>query len=127
MPKASNGMARLHEAWNIGDKHAFEAALAVFEQQSGPSETDKNGRTALWLAASIGSVKAIELLLRSGSVIESRCPNQPDSHGQTPLMLACVGASLEIAKSLIDFTPLLIFTRDDRTDDELRPSTHRLS
>ena len=57
MPKASNGMARLHEAWNIGDKHAFEAALAVFEQQSGPSETDKNGRTALWLAASIGSVK----------------------------------------------------------------------
>jgi ankyrin repeat protein len=132
MPKASNVMARLHDAWNVGDKRAFEAALAASEQQPGPSEKDENGRTALWLAASIGSVKAIELLLRSGGVIESRCPrtgytplhaavfwehldashflleggadpNQPDAHGQTPLMLACVGGSLEIAKSLIDF------------------------
>jgi ankyrin repeat protein len=81
MPKASNAMARLHDAWNIGDTSAFEAALAVFEQQPGPSETDKNGRTALWLAASIGSVKAIELLLKSGSVIESRCSRS----GYTPL------------------------------------------
>ncbi|XP_030452506.1 potassium channel AKT1-like isoform X2 [Syzygium oleosum] len=62
-----------------------------------PNEVDKNGRTAMHIAASIGSQHCVTLLLEFGGD-----PNIKDSEGSVPLWDAIVGKHESVIKLLLD-------------------------
>ncbi|KAL3746610.1 hypothetical protein ACJRO7_015556 [Eucalyptus globulus] len=62
-----------------------------------PNEVDKNGRTAMHIAASIGSQHCVTLLLEFGGD-----PNIKDSEGSVPLWDAIVGKHESVIKLLSD-------------------------
>ncbi|KAF8377087.1 hypothetical protein HHK36_030460 [Tetracentron sinense] len=62
-----------------------------------PNDSDNNGRTALHIAASMGSEKCVLLLLENGAD-----PNSKDSEGNVPLWEAILGRHEPVIKLLID-------------------------
>ncbi|CAN7070071.1 unnamed protein product [Brassica oleracea var. botrytis] len=69
----------------------------LLKRGSNPNETDKNGRTALHIAASKGCHYCVVLLLEHGAD-----PNIKDSEGSVPLWEAIFGRHEEISKLLWD-------------------------
>jgi len=62
--QASDGYFYLHEACRNGDKRSVELALEIYGD---PDVVDKDGKTALQLACSLGAFKVMQILLNYGA------------------------------------------------------------
>ncbi|KAG9158099.1 hypothetical protein Leryth_000265 [Lithospermum erythrorhizon] len=69
----------------------------LLRQGKDPNELDSNGRTALHIAASVGSIECVLLLLDYGAD-----PNRKDSDGSVPLWDAILGKHDGVIKTLVD-------------------------
>lgn len=105
----------LHSAILRGDKDGYsrmllegkedinalnKASIAVHESihlyHLSNDQLPQEGFSALQLAALVGNVEAVKLLLESGAD-----PRQEDARGDNPLFSACLGGDVECVKVLI--------------------------
>lgn len=132
MAKIKHLYGELEAAWQGGAADRFANLI-----RSNIAELDPAGRegerSALWLAASIGSEESLRLLLKKGFAVSSKCPRTgwvplyaatfwnhleavkvlllegraapdlADNYGQTSLMRAAIDGNLAIATTLLDY------------------------
>ncbi len=80
-------------ASEAGDARKIAVARLLLEAGASPRETDKNGTTALHLAARHGPLALVELLIRNGALSW-----QADRRGRAPLDYARAGKARERAE-----------------------------
>lgn len=91
----SDKMTPLHAA--IKEKHPDAAALLIATQKAAVDARDAKGRTALYIASSLGDTKTMLLLFAHKASVK-----QPDNNGKTPLHLAASIGRTKAAKLLLE-------------------------
>jgi len=91
-PRTNTG-TEIHMAVRRGDANKVKDLL----KHEDVSSRDKQGNTALHLAAALGSLELVELLLEAGSAVDAQ-----NKFGWTPLHFAAEGINGELVKRLLD-------------------------
>lgn len=86
-------------------KELFQAIAAAYESlltptDGGQKKEVRRVRTAVAAAAELGDLEELQRML---NLLPENAANEPDDNGQTPLMFAAAGGSIEAAQLLIDF------------------------
>ncbi|MCL4485338.1 MAG: ankyrin repeat domain-containing protein [Nitrospirae bacterium] len=85
---------RVSDADVNGD--AVSVVREKLDQGADPDETDRNGKSLLFMAASRGETRMVRLLLHYGA-----SPDHPDISGKTPLYQAASNGYTEIVRLLL--------------------------
>lgn len=94
--KGRGGKSELHMAVLCLNQELLEKSLS----SSDPDATDDEGDSALAVAAAVGRLNAVKLLLANARVVEC-CLKRCNSDGQTPLELAALRGHWNTVKALI--------------------------
>jgi len=95
-PASLSDSSARHAAFWLAASHDDVTHLSAFNDTTLLKATDEFGRTALSYAARNGASHATEWLLQAGAD-----PNQADSFGVTPLMLAAGSGQLAVLNQLV--------------------------
>ena len=91
-PRTNTG-SEIHMAVRCGDENKVKDLL----KHEDVSSRDKQGNTALHLAAALGNLKLVELLLEAGSAVDAQ-----NKFGWTSLHFAAEGTDGEVVRRLLD-------------------------
>ncbi len=92
LPDPEEGLTPLHLACHLENLNMISSLL---EARADPNVLTLNGESALWFAASSGSINSIALLWRKGAKIDVQV------EGDTPVMLATREDNLEVLTQLV--------------------------
>jgi ankyrin repeat protein len=88
--------------------HSAVVKLLITSESVDAEAKDKDGQTALWIAAFHGHADVARVLLESG-----RCePNQRDEYGKTPIMYAIIAGYTAVVEAFLEFEKVDVNARD---------------
>ena len=79
------------------NKNTFEIAQFLIDHGAQIESKNRNGNTALHIAAGKGSLEVVKFLVESGAYIDMR-----NNHNQTPVYISNRNGHKEIAKYLLE-------------------------